>query len=109
MNSKKSEEKAEKKPEEPKFTPAEYRDRFCLIKSRVPGGQSSVSAPFAVANSVFQWEAQAHHYGADSFKLTRKQFEAAILSAMKYPCVAPLPAAVPPIIKDKFKNFKPKG
>lgn len=111
MNSKKKNNEEEEAPKvaEPTFTPAEYRDKFCMVKSKNPGGERSVSASYAAANALFCWSQQAHHYGADSFKMTAGDFERAILSAVRFPCVALFPAAVPAVIKDKFKGFKPKG
>ena len=110
MTSKKTnkEEEAPAVVEEPKYTPAEYRAKFCMIKSRGAVGSRSVSAKYAVAANLFQWAAQAHHWGPDSFRLTRGEFEQALESAAAFPCSVPFPQAVPPVIKDKFKNFTPK-
>lgn len=115
MTSKKTNKKPTEAPkveapkvEAPTYTPDEYRAKFCMAKSRGPVGGKSVSVAYAVAAQLFKWESQAHHFGADSFRLTREEFEQALSSAVAFPCVAPFPQAVPPVIKDKFKNFKPK-
>ena len=96
------------KVEAPQFTPAEYCAAHCMVKSRGPIGGKTVSVKYAVAAHLFQWASQAHHYGVDSFRLTQEEFEQALDSAAAFPCSAPFPQAVPPVIKDKFKNFKPK-
>ncbi len=106
MTSKKTEKP--EAPSEPQFTPAEYREKFCQVKAREKGGKSSDSVAFVVASVLYGWEAQAHHFGAESFKLTATEFEEALAAAMKYPCAKPFQAAVPPVSKDKFKNFTPK-
>lgn len=90
------------------MTPAEYGAKFCRVKAKRADGAAVSSVAFSVASVLFAWPAQAHHFGADSFKLTVEEFEKALDSAMKFPCVKPFPAAVPPVIKDKFKNFTPK-
>ena len=108
MTSKKNKDPAPAPPEAQKYTPEQYRAKFCMSKVRGAMGGPVVSSAYAVASGLFQWPAQAHHFGADSFKLTREEFEQALLSAVAFPCSAPFPSAVPPVIADKFKNFKPK-
>jgi len=68
----------------------------------------SLSAQYACADALFGWSLQAHHFGADSFRLSKSDFEKALLTALDFPCSAPHAAAIPPFSKDKFKAFKPK-
>ena len=97
-----------KAPEAVTYTPDQYRAKFCMVKARGAMGGSTVSSQYAVAAGLFQWASQAHHYGADSFQLTQEEFEKALTSASRFPCAAPFSKAIPPVIKDKFSNFKPK-
>lgn len=110
MTSKKTNKEKPEAPkdEAPLYTPEQYREKFCMVKSRGPVGGRSVSSGYAVAAHLFAWASQAHHYGADSFRLTEEDFEKALASASQFPCVAPFSKAIPPVIKDKFSNFKPK-
>lgn len=66
-----------------------------------------LSPEYAAANVLYGWDKQAHHWGADSFKLTEKDFTAAIAASMKYPTVRPHNAAIPKVSEGKFADFEP--
>lgn len=98
-------EEAPKKVEQT-YTPAEYGARFCTVKARRRGDRPSQSVGFTVADILYDWKSQAHHFGADSFRLTAAQFEQAIEAAMAHPNGAPFEPAFPPVSLDKLKKIK---
>lgn len=102
--------KSTNKDEAPKKTPAEWAELSEVVALKGAGKKvSSWSVRYAVADQLFGWSAQVHHFGADSFTLTASEFKAALDCAMTYPGTKPSAAAVPPISKSKFpKSSKAK-
>lgn len=99
-----------KAPIEPKFTPIELARKLHTVKLPIwaAPGEELFDMAYSAADSLYGWAKQAHHYGAESFKLTEAEFKDAVAAAVKFPTVQPSAVAIPQVSKDKFKNFKPR-
>ena len=76
---------------------------------RGPMARVLPTAEYATANVLYGWSKQAHHWGPDSLKLTRTDFEAAMAASSKYPTVRPHEPAISRVYQDsgRFKDFIP--
>ena len=97
-----------------KKPPHEWAKSVCPGVKAKPGKNpapfdESFDFRFQVADQLYGWSRQVHHYGADSFQLSESDFKESLERAIKFPGADPLLAAVPQVSKDKFKNFKAKA
>lgn len=66
-----------------------------------------LSPEYATANAYYGWDKQAHHWGADSLKLSEKDFRAALDAAAKFPTVPLYAPAISKVIAERYRDFKP--
>ena len=92
-------------------TPHEWGAELCAAKKVRKGSpfDACFDYRFQVADQLYGWSRQVHHYGDDSFKVSKATFLESIERALAFPGASPLLAAVPKISQDKFKNFTAKA
>ena len=97
--------------DETKKTPKQWGIE--LFSQVVPKSLAGKRAPYdvaltyqyQVADQLYGWSRQSHHYGDDSFELTEAEFLEAVDRALKFPSEEPLPAAIPKVSENKFQKF----
>ena len=116
MSRKSEEKKPEDKPatvskSEGKKTPLAWAEALGFRKKhgRGPEARHMLSAEYVTANVYYGWEAQVHHWGADSLTLSESDFKAAMVAASKFPTVPLHEPAISQVFKDsgRYTGFKP--
>lgn len=112
MTEKKTAEKASEAPkpkQAEKLTPIQWAAKLGHKKKygRGPEAKELMSAAFESANVLYGWSLQAHHWGADSLKLTQEDFEAAMVAASKFPTVRLHEPAIAEVVKEARADFTP--
>nr|PZN62467.1 MAG: hypothetical protein DIU58_12345 [Sphaerobacter thermophilus] len=91
------------------LTPAEWAERLGLIRKGnplVPQVPTHADWRHAVADQLHGWSAHAYHHQSKPFRISREDYDAALLAAAAYPCCPPHPAALPESQRQRFAGFK---
>lgn len=96
-------------PTERMLTPLQWAHELKLKKRYGigPSARTLLSAEYETASVLYGWALQVHHYGAESLRLTEKDFLAAMQAAAKYPTVRPHAPAIAEVVKARFADFRP--